>query len=59
MTLVKKISKSEFGKSVELAKKNPANGLGYIPTTSKYVMVGGVPHKWSNGSLISLTKLTK
>ena len=26
MTLVKKISKVEFGKSVELAKKNPANG---------------------------------
>lgn len=59
MTLVKKISKSEFGKSVELAKKNPANQLRYTPTSSKYVMVNGVPHKWSNGSLVSLTKLSK
>jgi hypothetical protein len=59
MTLVKKISKVEFGKSVELAKKNPANGVKFKPTSSKYVMVGGVPHKWSNGSLVSLTKLSK
>ena len=59
MTLVKKISKVEFGKSVELAKKNPANGLRYNPTSSKYVMISGIPHKWSNGSLVSLTKLSK
>ena len=59
MTLVKKISKVEFGKSVELAKKNPANGVKFKSTSAKYVMVGGVPHKWSNGSLVSLTKLSK
>jgi len=59
MTLVKKISKSEFGKSVELAKKNPANSLRFQPSVSKYVMVSGIPHKFVNGKLVSLTKLSK
>jgi hypothetical protein len=59
MSIVKKISKSEFGKSVELAKKNPANGLRFQPSKAKYVMVSGIPHKFVNGKLISLTKLSK
>ena len=59
MSIVKKISKSEFGKSVELAKKNPANGVRFQPSSSKYVMVSGIPHKFVNGKLISLTKLSK
>tara|TARA_B100000497_G_scaffold99753_1_gene112897 strand:- start:166 stop:345 length:180 start_codon:yes stop_codon:yes gene_type:complete len=59
MTLVKKISKSEFSKSVELANSNSANSQKFNPSSSKYVMVNGVPHKWSNGSLVSLTKISK
>jgi hypothetical protein len=59
MTLRKAITKAEFSKSVKLASSNPANGVKFKPTSSKYVMVGGVPHKWSNGSLVSLTKLFK
>lgn len=58
MTVVKKISKSEFGKSVQLAKLNPANKVSK-PSTSKYVMLGGIPHKMVNGSFVQLTKLVK
>ena len=56
MTVVKKISKSEFGKSVQLAKLNPANKVSK-PSTSKYVMLGGIPHKMVNGNLVPLKKL--
>tara|TARA_R110000851_G_scaffold264441_1_gene416991 strand:+ start:325 stop:504 length:180 start_codon:yes stop_codon:yes gene_type:complete len=59
MKLRKTITKSEFSKSVKLASSNPANEVRFKPTTSKYVMVGGIPHKWSNGDLVSLTKLSK
>ena len=51
MTVVKKISKSEFGKSVQLAKLNPANKVSK-PSTSKYVILGGIPHKLVNGSFV-------
>jgi hypothetical protein len=58
MTLRKTISKSEFTKSIESAKSNPFNAVRK-PSTSKYVMLGGIPHKWVDGSLVSLTKLSK
>jgi|TARA_R110000796_G_scaffold618_1_gene2134 hypothetical protein len=58
MTLRKTISKSEFTKSIESAKSNPFNTVRK-PSTSKYVMRGGIPHKWVDGSLVSLTKLSK
>ena len=58
MTSRKTISKSEFTKSVESAKSNPFNNVRK-PSTSKYVMLEGIPHKWVNGSLVSLTKLSK
>ena len=59
MKLRSKVTKSEFSKSVKLASSNAANEVRFKPTTSKYVMVGGIPHKWSNGDLVSLTKLSK
>jgi hypothetical protein len=59
MKLRKTITKSEFSKSVKLASSNPANEVRFKPTTSKYVMVGGIPHKWMGGTLVSLTKLSK
>ena len=59
MKITKSISSVEYQQSVSRAMNNPANGLRHNPTSSKYVMVGGVPHKWSNGSLVSLTKLSK
>ena len=58
MTLRKTISKSEFTKSIESAKSNPFNTVRK-PSTSKYVMRGGIPHKLVDGSLVSLTKLSK
>jgi hypothetical protein len=58
MTSRKTISKSEFTKSVESAKSNPFNNVTK-PSSSKYLMVGGIPHKWVDGSLVSLTKLSK
>jgi hypothetical protein len=59
MKITKSISSTEYQQSVSRAMNNPANRLRYNPTPSKYVMVEGVPHKWSNGSLVSLTKLSK
>tara|TARA_B110000285_G_scaffold46333_1_gene52008 strand:+ start:1501 stop:1677 length:177 start_codon:yes stop_codon:yes gene_type:complete len=58
MTKRKSISKSEFLKSIQLAESNPFNAVRK-PSTSKYVMRGGIPHKWVDGSLVSLTKLSK
>jgi len=58
MKVVSKISKSEFNKGVELAKLNPFNTVRK-PSTSKYVMHGGVPCKLVNGSFVQLTKMVK
>ena len=44
--------------SIEQAKSNPFNVVRQ-PSKSKYVMRGGIPHKWVDGSLVSLTKLSK
>ena len=59
MTITKTISSVEYQQSVSRAMNNPQNNVKFKPTSSKYVMVGGVPHKWMNGSLVSLTKLVK
>jgi|TARA_B110000879_G_scaffold94309_1_gene129050 hypothetical protein len=59
MTITKTISSTEYQQSVSRAMTNPQNNVKFKPTSAKYVMVGGVPHKWSNGSLVSLTKLSK
>ena len=59
MIITKTISSVEYQQSVSRAMNNPQNNVKFKPTSAKYVMVGGVPHKWSNGSLVSLTKLSK
>jgi len=59
MTLRKVVSQSEFQKSVELAKKNPANGLKFNLKATSYIMVEGIPCKLVNGSYVQLTKMVK
>ena len=59
MIIKKTISSVEYQQSVSRAMNNPQNNVKFKPTSAKYVMVGGVPHKWMNGSLVSLTKLVK
>jgi hypothetical protein len=59
MTLRKAITKAEFSKSVKLASSNPANGVKFKPTSAKYVMIKGIPHKMVNKQLVPLTKLVK
>ena len=59
MKITKSISSAEYQQSVSRAMNNPQNNVKFKPTSAKYVMVGGVPHKWMNGSLVSLTKLVK
>ncbi len=59
MTITKTISSTEYQQSVSRAMSNPQNKLKFNPTSTKYVMLNGIPHKWSNGSLVSLTKLVK
>jgi hypothetical protein len=58
MTVKKVITQSEFQKSLELAKKNSANSVT-SPKTSKYIFLGGIPHKLVNGSYVQLTKIEK
>jgi hypothetical protein len=59
MTYKKTISSVEYQESVTRAMQNSKNHVSVGRKTSSYVMIDGIPHKFKDGNLIPLTKLSK
>jgi len=59
MKITKQITSTEYQASVTRAMQNSKNHVSVGRKTSSYVMIDGIPHKFKDGNLIPLTKLSK
>jgi len=57
MKITKQITSTEYQASVTRAMKNSKNHVK-MGTSPSYVMIDGIPHKFKDGNLIPLTRIS-